>query len=119
MGTSGEQRAGFGEPRAISKLGATVPDSWPTWCTRSSRARSWLPAACWALEAGALLCALGEIVMAFSLNMTVLIWGGRVLVGLELASMIPSVLAGLKIYHGKNRVCTAASASSGLLRCCP
>ena len=50
-----------------------------------------MPAACWALSLvwkrnfrmGALLCALGEIVMAFSPNMTVLIWGGRVLVGLR------------------------------------
>ena len=60
--------------------------------------------------------------MAFSPNMTVLIWGGRVLVGLGASFMIPSVLGLVpKIYHGKNRVQAygCIGAASGLAAVLP
>lgn len=54
---------------------------------------------------GAALCAVGELVMAFSPTITVFIWGGRLLVGLGASFMIPSVLGLIPgIYSGKNRV---------------
>lgn len=54
---------------------------------------------------GALLCAIGEAVLAFAPNMTVFIWVGRVVVGLGASFMIPSVLGLVpKIYFGANRV---------------
>ena len=54
---------------------------------------------------GALLCALGETVVALSPSMVVLTWGGRILVGLGASFMIPSLLGLVPyMYHsGKNR----------------
>ena len=104
MGTSGENSALFGEPRAGFQAGRRFRIfSWPTWCTpRSSRARSWsAPAACWALLAGSAISPHGRLLKllarsswAFSPNMTVLIWGGRA-GGPRASFMIPSVLGRL------------------------
>lgn len=66
---------------------------------------------------GAALCAAGELVMALSPNMTIFIWGGRILVGFGASFMIPSVLGLIPfIYHGKNRVLAfgCIGAASGL-----
>ena len=70
---------------------------------------------------GALLCAAGEVVMAFAPTMGVFIWGGRVLVGFGASFMIPSVLGLIpKIYEPQQRVLAfgcigAASGLSALL----
>lgn len=55
--------------------------------------------------------------MALSPNMTIFIWGGRILVGFGASFMIPSVLGLIPfIYHGKNRVLAfgCIGAASGL-----
>ena len=70
---------------------------------------------------GALLCAAGEVVLAFAPSMMIFTWVGRVLVGFGASFMIPSVLGLVpKIYFGKNRVLAfgcigAASGLSALL----
>lgn len=54
---------------------------------------------------GAVLCAAEEFLMALSPNISVFIWGGRVLTGFGASFMIPSVLGLVpRIYQGKNRV---------------
>ena len=54
---------------------------------------------------GAVLCALGEIVMALSSNMNMFVWGGRVLVGLGASFMSPSELGLIPlIYKPEKRV---------------
>lgn len=66
---------------------------------------------------GALLCALGEVVMVLAPSMAVFIWGGRVLVGLGASFMIPSVLGLVpKIYAPEHRVLAfgAIASASGL-----
>lgn len=56
------------------------------------------------LRIGILLAAAGEVVLALSPNITTFIWGGRVLVGLGAALLIPATLGLVAaIYHGKNR----------------
>lgn len=132
MGTSGENSAlGLANLELVSKLGATVPDIQLANMVYSLIAGAFMVAGGllgtvigWKrnFRMGALLCALGEIVMAFSPNMTVLIWGGRVLVGLGASFMIPSVLGLVpKIYHGKNRVQAygCIGAASGLAAVLP
>lgn len=132
MGTSGENSAlGLANLELVSKLGATVPDIQLANMVYSLIAGALMVAGGllgtvigWKrnFRMGALLCALGEIVMAFSPNMTVLIWGGRVLVGLGASFMIPSVLGLVpKIYHGKNRVQAygCIGAASGLAAVLP
>lgn len=53
---------------------------------------------------GALLCAIGELVVACSPNIFVLTWVGRVLVGIGGSLLIPSVLGIIPgIYKGKDR----------------
>ena len=70
---------------------------------------------------GILLCAIGEIALAFSPNMTMFIWVGRVLVGFGASFMIPSVLGLIPLlYRGSNRMVAfgcigAASGLSALL----
>lgn len=70
---------------------------------------------------GILLCAAGEVVLAFSPNMTIFIWVGRVLVGFGASFMIPSVLGLIPLlYQGTNRMVAfgcigAASGLSALL----
>lgn len=131
-GTSGENSAlGLANLELVSKLGATVPDIQLANMVYSLIAGALMVAGGllgtvigWKrnFRMGALLCALGEIVMAFSPNMTVLIWGGRVLVGLGASFMIPSVLGLVpKIYHGKNRVQAygCIGAASGLAAVLP
>ena len=132
MGTSGENSAlGLANLELVSKLGATVPDIQLANMVYSLIAGAFMVAGGllgtvigWKrnFRMGALLCALGEIVIAFSPNMTVLIWGGRVLVGLGASFMIPSVLGLVpKIYHGKNRVQAygCIGAASGLAAVLP
>ncbi len=70
---------------------------------------------------GVLLCAIGEVALAFAPNMTVFIWVGRVLVGFGASFMIPSVLGLIPLlYRGSNRMVAfgcigAASGLSALL----
>lgn len=70
---------------------------------------------------GILLCAVGEIALAFAPNMAVFIWVGRVLVGFGASFMIPSVLGLIPLlYRGSNRMVAfgcigAASGLSALL----
>ncbi len=70
---------------------------------------------------GILLCAAGEVVLAFAPNMMVFIWVGRVLVGFGASFMIPSVLGLIPLlYRGANRMVAfgcigAASGLSALL----
>ena len=53
---------------------------------------------------GTLLCAAGELVLAFAPNMTMFIWVGRVLVGFGASFLIPSVLGLIPfMYRGANR----------------
>ena len=66
---------------------------------------------------GALVCGLGEVVLAFAPNMAVFIWVGRVLVGLGASLLVPSILGLIPLlYSGHNRMvafgCTGAA--SGL-----
>ncbi|OUO47045.1 MFS transporter [Olsenella sp. An285] len=66
---------------------------------------------------GALVCALGEAVLAFSPNMVVFIWVGRVLVGLGASLLVPSVLGMIPLlYQGHNRMVAfgCIGAASGL-----
>lgn len=70
---------------------------------------------------GILLCAIGEIALAFAPNMTMFIWVGRVLMGFGASFMIPSVLGLIPLlYRGSNRMVAfgcigAASGLSALL----
>ena len=70
---------------------------------------------------GALVCAVGEAVLAFAPSMAVFIWVGRVLVGFGASFMIPSVLGLVpKLYRGRDRMVAfgcigAASGLSALL----
>lgn len=70
---------------------------------------------------GILLCAIGEVALAFAPNMAVFIWVGRVLVGFGASFMIPSVLGLIPLlYRGSNRMVAfgcigAASGLSALL----
>ncbi|MCI7730251.1 MFS transporter [Enorma burkinafasonensis] len=66
---------------------------------------------------GTLLCAAGEMALAFAPNMTVFIWVGRVLVGFGASFMIPSVLGLIPMmYRGANRMVAfgCIGAASGL-----
>ncbi len=66
---------------------------------------------------GTLLCAAGEVALAFAPNMIVFIWVGRVLVGFGASFMIPSVLGLIPLlYHGSNRTVAfgCIGAASGL-----
>lgn len=66
---------------------------------------------------GTLVCSVGEVVLAFSPNMAVFIWGGRVLVGLGASLLVPSVLGLIPLlYRGHNRMVAfgCIGAASGL-----
>lgn len=66
---------------------------------------------------GTLLCAAGEVALAFAPNMMVFIWVGRVLVGFGASFMIPSVLGLIPLlYRGANRAVAfgCIGAASGL-----
>lgn len=66
---------------------------------------------------GTLLCAAGEVSLAFTPNMTMFIWVGRVLVGFGASFMIPSVLGLIPLlYRGRNRMVAfgCIGAASGL-----
>lgn len=132
LGTSGDTSTlGLANLELVSKLGATVPDIQLANMVYSLIAGAFMAAGGllgtvigWKhnFRMGALLCAIGEIVIALSPNMTVLIWGGRVLVGLGGSFMIPSVLGLIpKIYHGKNRAQAygCIGAASGLAAVMP
>ena len=66
---------------------------------------------------GALVCGLGEVVLAFAPNMSVFIWVGRVLVGLGASLLVPSILGLIPLlYSGHNRMVAfgCIGAASGL-----
>ncbi len=66
---------------------------------------------------GTLLCAVGEVALAFAPNMTVFIWVGRVLVGFGASFLVPSILGLVpKLYRGQNRMVAfgCIGAASGL-----
>lgn len=66
---------------------------------------------------GALVCSVGEVVLALSPNMAVFIWGGRVLVGFGASLLVPSVLGLIPLlYRGHNRMVAfgCIGAASGL-----
>ena len=127
MGTSGDNGSlSIANTELVTQLGATTPDIQLANLVYSLMAGALMIAGGlvgtiigWKknFRIGALICAGGELVMAMSPNMTVFIWGGRVLVGLGASLMIPSVLGLVpKIYHGKNRVVAfgCIGAASGL-----
>lgn len=59
---------------------------------------------CRNFRAGLVLAVAGELLCAFSPNITLLIWGGRLLVGLGASLIIPSVLAMVSmLYEGEER----------------
>lgn len=127
MGTSGDNGAlGLANTELVNVLGATTPDIQLANMVYSLMAGAFMIAGGlvgtiigWRknFRMGAVLCAAGELVMALSPNMTVFIWGGRILVGFGASFMIPSVLGLIPhIYHGKNRVLAfgCIGAASGL-----
>lgn len=127
MGTSGDNGAlGLANTELVNILGATTPDIQLANMVYSLMAGAFMIAGGlvgtiigWRknFRMGAALCAAGELVMALSPNMTVFIWGGRILVGFGASFMIPSVLGLIPhIYHGKNRVLAfgCIGAASGL-----
>lgn len=57
---------------------------------------------------GAAMCAVGELVVAFSGNIFMFTWGGRLLVGIGASFLIPSVLG---LIPGLYRAMTALSLS--------
>ena len=68
-------------------------------------------------RAGALVCGLGEVALAFAPSMAVFIWVGRVLVGLGASLLVPSVLGLIPLlYRGHNRMVAfgCIGAASGL-----
>lgn len=127
MGTSGDNGAlGLANTELVNILGATTPDIQLANMVYSLMAGAFMIAGGlvgtiigWRknFRMGAALCAAGELVMALSPNMTVFIWGGRILVGFGASFMIPSVLGLIPhIYHGKNRMLAfgCIGAASGL-----
>ena len=127
MGTSGDNGAlGLANQQLVDVLGATTPDIQLANMVYSLMAGAFMAAGGlvgtiigWRtnFRLGAALCAAGELVMALSPNMTIFIWGGRILVGFGASFMIPSVLGLIPfIYHGKNRVLAfgCIGAASGL-----
>lgn len=127
MGTSGDNGAlGLANQQLVEVLGATTPDIQLANMVYSLMAGAFMVAGGLVgtiigfrtnFRMGAALCAAGELVMALSPNMTVFIWGGRILVGFGASFMIPSVLGLIPhIYHGKNRVVAfgCIGAASGL-----
>lgn len=127
MGTSGDNGAlGLANQQLVDVLGATTPDIQLANMVYSLMAGAFMVAGGlvgtiigWRtnFRLGAALCAAGELVMALSPNMTIFIWGGRILVGFGASFMIPSVLGLIQfIYHGKNRVLAfgCIGAASGL-----
>lgn len=127
MGTSGDNGAlGLANQQLVDVLGATTPDIQLANMVYSLMAGAFMVAGGlvgtiigWRtnFRLGGALCAAGELVMALSPNMTIFIWGGRILVGFGASFMIPSVLGLIPfIYHGKNRVLAfgCIGAASGL-----
>lgn len=127
MGTSGDNGAlGLANQQLVDVLGATTPDIQLANMVYSLMAGAFMVAGGLVgtiigfrtnFRLGATLCAAGELVMALSPNMTVFIWGGRILVGFGASFMIPSVLGLIPhIYHGRNRVVAfgCIGAASGL-----
>ena len=127
MGTSGDNGAlTLANQQLVDVLGATTPDIQLANMVYSLMAGAFMVAGGLVgtiigfrtnFRLGAALCAAGELVMALSPNMTIFIWGGRILVGFGASFMIPSVLGLIPfIYHGKNRVLAfgCIGAASGL-----
>lgn len=69
---------------------------------------------------GALLCIVGEVTVAFSSNIFIFTWGGRLLVGIGASFLIPSVLGLIPgLYHGNDRAFAfgAIGAATGIASC--
>ncbi len=69
---------------------------------------------------GALLCAVGELVVAFSSNIFIFTWGGRLMVGIGASFLIPSVLGLIPgLYKGSDRAFAfgAIGAATGIASC--
>ena len=71
-------------------------------------------------RAGAAMCAIGELVVAFSSNIFLFTWGGRLLVGIGASFLIPSVLGLIPgLYKGNDRAFAfgAIGAATGVASC--
>lgn len=69
---------------------------------------------------GAAMCAVGELVVAFSGNIFMFTWGGRLLVGIGASFLIPSVLGLIPgLYQGNDRAFAfgAIGAATGIASC--
>ena len=69
---------------------------------------------------GAAMCAVGELVVAFSGNIFMFTWGGRLLVGIGASFLIPSVLGLIPgLYQGNDRAFAfgAIGAATGTASC--
>lgn len=69
---------------------------------------------------GALLCIVGEVTVAFSSNIFIFTWGGRLLVGIGASFLIPSVLGLIPgLYQGNDRAFAfgAIGAATGIASC--
>lgn len=69
---------------------------------------------------GAAMCAVGELVIAFSGNIFMFTWGGRLLVGIGASFLIPSVLGLIPgLYQGNDRAFAfgAIGAATGIASC--
>lgn len=69
---------------------------------------------------GAAMCAVGELVVAFSGNIFMFTWGGRLLVGIGASFLIPSVLGLIPgLYKGNDRAFAfgAIGAATGIASC--
>lgn len=132
MGTSGDNGAlGIANQALVQQLGATGPDIQLANMVYSLMAGALMVAGGMlgtikgfvkTFRTGALMCGIGEFIMAFAPNMAVFIWGGRTLVGLGASFMIPAVLGLVPlIYQGKNRALAfgCIGAASGLASLLP
>lgn len=66
------------------------------------------------------MCAVGELVVAFSGNIFMFTWGGRLLVGIGASFLIPSVLGLIPgLYQGNDRAFAfgAIGAATGIASC--
>ena len=129
MGTSGDNGAlGLANQQLVDVLGATTPDIQLANMVYSLMAGAFMVAGGlvgtiigWRtnFRLGAALCAAGELVMALSPNMTIFIWGGRILVGFGASFMIPSVLGSFRSSTMAKTACWPSAASAPPRDCRP